>query len=390
MKNKKAALFCTNFLEFSQAFVYEELVNHKRYEVDVFSMTRKNEVRFPYSSVYSLYPAKGLKEHLDALLYSTVTYSDRFMKILKTGQYSIIHAQFGPGSIYALNFAKKLKIPLAVTFGGYDVPLLKTKRRFNPAYLRYWLLSGKMLRQVDLFLPVSKDLADKLIDLGAPPEKVRVFHRGIVIPEIVERKDDSSERPVKVLMVGRFVEKKGFEYGISAIAKAVLKKRKISLTIIGDGPLKKKYETLISENSISKHVEILGNMPQNEIFSIMNRSDVIMVPSVVAKNGDTEGITNILKEGCARGMPALITAHGGNIEIVEDGVTGFIVPERDSDALFEKLMIFSNDIPLIRRMGDAASYKIRNELDIKYTNEILENHYDEVIKNFENKLKGGG
>lgn len=382
MEKKKAALFCTNFLEFSQAFVYEELVNHKRYEIDVFSKTRKNGNRFPYGSVYSFYPAKGLKENIEGLLYSTVTYSSRFMNILKEGRHSLIHAQFGPGSIYALNFAKKLNIPLVVTFGGYDVPLLRTKRRFNPAYLRYWLLSGRMFREVALFLPVSKDLANKLIELGAPPEKVKVFHRGIVVPEYKGKELKKANDSVKILMVGRFVEKKGFEYGIEAVSRAVNMGRKVELTIIGTGPLKTRYEKMIAFSNTGKNIKILDNMPQAGIFKMMEDSDIIMVPSVVARNGDTEGITNVLKEGCARGMAALITHHGGNIEIVEDGITGFIVPERDAGALFEKLMLFSNDISLIRKMGDAAGLKISSELDIRHTNEILEKHYDDVINNF--------
>lgn len=382
MEKKKAALFCTNFLEFSQAFVYEELLNHKRYEIDVFSKTRKNENRFPYDSVYSLFPAKGFKNTVDGLLYSTIMYSARFMKILKESQYSLIHAQFGPGSIYALNFAKKLNIPLVVTFGGYDVPLLRTKRRFNPAYLRYWLLSGRMLREVDLFLPVSHDLANKLIELGAPPEKVKVFHRGIVIPEYKGKELKKKNDAIKILMVGRFVEKKGFEYGIEAVSRAVQMNRNMELTIIGTGPLRAVYEKMIASSNMENSIILLDNMPQAEIFKVMEGSDIIMVPSVIARNGDIEGITNVLKEGCARGMAALITHHGGNFEIVEDGKTGFIVPERDADALFEKLMLFSKDIFLIRKMGDAAALKIRNELDIRHTNEILEKHYDDVINNF--------
>lgn len=379
MEKNKAALFCTNFLEFSQAFVYEELINHQKYEIDVFALNKKNPERFPYKNVYYHFPTEGILEKIKGFIYNITTYSQKFFKIFKDRKYSVIHAQFGPGSIYALYYAQKFNLPLIVTFGGYDVPLLQTKRRYNPIYLRYWLLSEKMFRDVDLFLPVSQDLANKLVELGAPKEKVKVFHRGIVIPEY-KRKFKDEKETVKVLMVGRFVEKKGFEYGIEAVTKVVKMNKKIEMLIIGNGPLKEKFEKMITSSQMEKSIKILDNMPQIEIFKIMESFDIIMVPSVVAKNGDTEGITNVLKEGCARGMAALITHHGGNIEIVEDGITGFIVPERDSDALFEKLMLFSNEISIIRKMGDAAALKIRNELDIRHTSEILERHYDDMIK----------
>lgn len=379
MEKKRVALFCTNFLEFSQAFVYEELVNHEKYEMDVFALNRKNPDRFPFKNIYYHFPSEGVLEKINGFIYNITTYSAKFLKILKDGKYSVIHAQFGPGSIYALYYARKLNLPLVVTFGGYDVPLLQTKRRYNPIYLRYWLLSGKMFREVDLFLPVSQDLANKLIEQGAPHEKVKVFHRGIVIPEYKRNLKDEKEA-VKVLMVGRFVEKKGFEYGIEAVTKVVKMNKKIEMLIIGNGPLKEKFEKMITSSQMEKSIKILDNMPQIEIFKIMESFDIIMVPSVVAKNGDTEGITNVLKEGCARGMAALITNHGGNIEIVENGITGFIVPERDADALFEKLMMFSNDLSLISKMGRSAADKISRELDIRHTSEILERHYDDMIK----------
>jgi colanic acid/amylovoran biosynthesis glycosyltransferase len=380
MDKRKVALFSTNFLENSQSFVFEEVVNHKRYQVDVFAKKRKNEKRFPFESVNSHFPSKNISEFISGCIYNAFTYSQKFLDILKNGKYSLIHAQFGPGSIYALYYARKLKIPLVITYGGYDVPVLLTKRRFNPKYWRYTLFSGMMLKTASLFLPVSKDLADKLVELGAPAEKVKVFHRGIVIPESLKEKKRGPNDSLKVIMIGRFVEKKGFEYGIRAVAESVKEGRKVDLIIVGSGPLKAVYESLIAELLMEEHIKILGNMPQKDVFKEMERCDVVMVPSVVAKNGDTEGITNVLKEGCARGLVALITDHGGNPEIVEEGVTGFIVPERDVQSIKEKLILLCDNPGFVENMGIAATKKMKNELDIKITNEILEKHYDEVVK----------
>jgi len=380
MDKKKVALFSTNFLENSQSFVYQEIINHDRYSIDIFSKKRKNSERFPYESVFSHFPAKDISEFFSGCIYNCFTYSKKFHDIIKNGNYSIIHAQFGPGSIYALYYARKLKIPLVITYGGYDVPVLMTKRKFNPKYLRYTLFSNLMLKTASLFLPVSKDLAEKLIQLGAPADKVKVFHRGIVIPEKLKEKKRGINDPLKVMMIGRFVEKKGFEYGIEAIAKANEQGRNVSALIIGNGPLKFKYESIIKSFSIHNKIKILNNMPQSEVFEKIEESDVIMVPSIVAANGDTEGITNVLKEGCARGLVALISDHGGNPEIVEEGTTGFIVPERDIESLKEKLMQLHDNPEMVLKMGKAAAEKMKKELDIRKTNEILEKHYDEVIE----------
>jgi len=382
MDKRKVALFSTNFLENSQSFVYEEILNHKKYHIDVFSKSRKNEKRFPYEYVHAHFPAENVSEFISGCIYNCFTYSKKFSDIIKSRNYSVIHAQFGPGSIYALYYARKFNIPLVITYGGYDVPVLMTKRRFNPRYWRYTLFSKMMLNTASLFLPVSKDLADKLVQLGASADKVKVFHRGIVIPENLKEKKRDMNDPLKVIMIGRFVEKKGFEYGIKAVAESVKEGKNVVMIIIGDGPLKESYQSLIKDLSMEKQITIQGNMPQKDVFEKMEECDVVMVPSVVAKNGDTEGITNVLKEGCARGLVALITDHGGNPEIVEDGITGFIVPERDVQSIKEKLIQLYDDPEMTAKMGKAAKLKMKNELDIKKTNEILESHYDEVVSKY--------
>ncbi len=379
MDKKKVALFSIVFLPFSQAFVYEELIHHKKFDLEVFCKRIENRSRFEYESVNAVNSDNTLISKVKALLYAVTTINFKFINRFKKEKFDLIHAQFGPGSIYALYYSIRFNIPLIVTFGGYDVPLLLTKSRFNPKHMRYWLLSKLMLKRAKMLLPVSKDLADKLIKAGASPDKIEVFHRGIVIPEFKNKSVKYDKETIKIVMIGRFVEKKGFEYGIEAIGKTISDNHDIFLTIIGDGPLKSKYLKLIKQYSIESNVEIISQMSQKKLFDKMSESDIIIVPSVVAKNGDTEGITNVLKEACARGLPAIITNHGGNIEIVEDGATGFIVPEKDSEAIYQKIILFADNPELITKMGNAAAKKIKEELDIDHTNEILELLYEKVL-----------
>ena len=137
--------------------------------------------------------------------------------LVRAGGFDLLHAHFGPASTYALGPAALLDLPLVVTYHGYDVPFLMTNERMRPRYWRYWAMSRWMLRRVDRFLPASDELARMLIELGAPPERVHVWRLGVTIPP------QWSPRPLhdapRILMIGRFVEKKGFDIGIRAFAR---------------------------------------------------------------------------------------------------------------------------------------------------------------------------
>jgi colanic acid/amylovoran biosynthesis glycosyltransferase len=221
-----------------------------------------------------------------------------------------------------------------------------------------------------------------LISLGAPPEKIQVFYRGVATPATLLKKDQSEKQAPVVLMVGRFVEKKGFEYGIEAFSRLIAKGLIAQLKLIGDGERRTKYDTIIQQAGADGSVSFLGDIPQADVFKEMAKADVLIVPSVTGANGDVEGVANVLKEGNAHGLPAIVTRHGGLPEVVEDGVTGFIVEERDSAALTAKLALLISNRELRLQMGTAAWRKMRTELDFQRRAGVLEQHYDEVFSSY--------
>ncbi len=382
VQSRRAAHFTTNFLPYSQTFIYQELIHHKRYEMEAFCHTRYFPERFPFERVHAMRPVKSLKGEAHALAYLATTYSRRFMKRIREGKFDLVHAQFGPGGVYALPYCNKANLPLIVTFGGYDVPLLLTNKRFRPEYWLYWGRSQALLKRIDRFLPVSQDLANGLMRLGVPAEKIRVFHRGVRIPEWQVRPPRDEAHLPSVLMIGRFVEKKGFEYGIEGFARAVTQGLRAELRIIGAGDRQDAYERILQRYGVKDRVHFLGQLPQDQVFEEILKTDLLMVPSVVAKDGDTEGIPNVLKEANARGVPALASRHGGIPEIMDDGRTGVLTPERDVEAIAQGIMDLLSNLERLDDMGRAAREKMKQELDIQHTVDILETHYDEVIEEF--------
>ena len=129
-------------------------------------------------------------------------------------------------------------------------------------------------------------------------------------------------------------------------------------------------------------MRFLSNLPQTEVFKEMEASEILLCPSIVAKNGDRESGILVAKEAAARYKPVIGTYHGGIPEIIDDGKTGFIVQERDSDAMAQKLdLLLSND-QLRCDMGMAARKKMENEYRYEDRIDALEKHYDEVIAQF--------
>jgi colanic acid/amylovoran biosynthesis glycosyltransferase len=383
----RVAHFSADFLPYSQTFVYEELIHHQRYQMEAFAHTLKFPERFPFELVHYLRPTKDVWSGLAFLRYMLTGHSSLFDERFQTHPFDLVHAQFGPTGAYAMRYAQNFQLPLIVSFGGYDVPLLQTRKRFRPQYWLYWLHSKKLIRRIDRFLPVSQDLADKLLQLGAPPDRVQVFHRGVRVPETIAKKG-TGQNPdhLRIVMVGRFVEKKGFEFGIRGFAQALKNGLKGELRIAGSGKLRARYDKIIAELGIGERVCFLGSVPHERVEREMEEADVVLIPSVVASDGDTEGIPNVLKEAMARGTVAVGSIHGGIPDIIEHERTGFLVKEKDVDGIAQTLGTAAAHPERRQQIGEAGWEKMKRELDIRVRAEILERHYDEVIEEFRSRV----
>lgn len=373
----RVALFASQFLPYSQTFIFDELRHHERYEADVFTRIRRNADSFPWPRVFSAYPAGSVSARLEGALYSITSVNPSFSRQIRDGGYDLIHAHFGTGSIYALRYQRQSKLPLVVTFHGYDVPLLLTPRRFWPGHWRYWLASGMMRRRTSLFLAASGELAQLLIQLGAPEERVKVWRLGIPIHPPC---DGALRTGRRILMIGRFVEKKGFEYGIRAFAALQHDHPGLELGIVGDGPLEGDLRRLVVRLGMKDAVRFHGVLDQRGVAAALERADILFAPSVIARNGDRESGLLVAKEAAAMGLPVIGTWHGGIPEIIDDGVTGFLVPERNPDAITGKARLLLADGQLRRSLGGAARLKMEREYDIRDRVRVLESHYDSLLQ----------
>jgi glycosyltransferase involved in cell wall biosynthesis len=359
------ALFNTNFLPYSQTFVYEEIRQHTRYVVEVFCRARLLADRFPFDPV-----------HVGGPLYAIACRSRAFDARFRTRPFALVHAHFGLGAVYARPFARRHGLPLVVTFHGYDVPLLSSPRRWLPQHLRYAIQGPKVLAEMVLGLCASVELRDMLVAMGVPKERLRVHRLGIDLTQFQPGR--RVEGTLRVIMIGRFVEKKGFDDGLRAFAQVAGEVPALALTIIGDGPEAGKLRRLAGALGIRHRVEFTGPLAPEVVADRLRASHVLLAPSVVDRHGNRESGLIVVKEASACATVPIGTRHGGIPEIIDDGLTGFLVAEHDVESLAARLRRVVTDPALRERLGTAAREKMRREYDTTARVRSLEALYDEA------------
>ncbi|MEO8327667.1 MAG: glycosyltransferase, partial [Nitrospirota bacterium] len=294
---------------------------------------------------------------------------------MRNGPYDIVHCHFGQtGNIGAM--LKEIGVihgKVITTFYGYDLSEYIQKNGLKA----YELLFSRG----DVLVAISEIMKDRLIQLGCRKDKVVVHRLGVDM----SRFNFSPRRPVKcgelqVLTVGRFVEKKGLEFGIRAVAQLVKEFPGIVYRIIGDGELKDEITQLITRLNVGEHIQLLGWRKPKEVARYMGEADVFLAPSVTSSNGDQEGTPTVIIEALARGVPVLGTFHSGIPELIQDHKSGFLVPERDAEAIAQKLQYLCQHPDICAEMGRVGRDWVEQFHDINKLNDQLVNLYERELR----------
>lgn len=301
----------------------------------------KNLDQFPWEGVYSLDQLPLVRQLWNRGLVGTGirNYFGHLIDVAQKYDNCLLHSHFGNTGWANLHVAKKLKIPHVVTFYGMDVGQLpKTDPRWIKRY-------HDLFVSVDRVLCEGPFMAQKVVELGCPEDKVSVQHLGVVIDEIpYQPRSWNGVEPLKVLMAASFREKKGFPYGLAALAR-LANEFPLEVTLIGDagGTAPSQLEkqaimAVIEKNSMQKYVRLLGYQPYEVLLREAYQHHLFLAPSVLAKDGDSEGgAPVVLIDMAASGMPIVSTRHCDISEIIIDGKTGLLAEERNVDDLESKL-----------------------------------------------------
>lgn len=361
------------WLPFSQTFIYEQLQSERRFESTVFChrLAGDGRVRFPHPRVRTI-------PFYEWPTYLSMRVSPTYTRLLRELEPSLLHAHFGFHGVHAAGFAEREKLPLVVSIHGKDAAALtwEARKRIDFVPYRNWLAPA-MFRTARRFLAASEDLADILIAAGVEPSRIHVHRLGIPLARF--RVHDRPDGPLRVLMVGRFVEKKGLEYGIRAMARLRAELPDARMRIIGSGFLQKRLRRIVAELDLERCVEFLGVVSPDRVAQEMREANVMLAPSVVSPWGDRDSGLIVCKEAAATGLPVVSTWHGGIPEIIEHERTGLLVPERQVSPIVNALRELAGSRKLRDELGMAARAKMEREFDGRTQSDELEAHFEDVI-----------
>jgi len=183
-------------------------------------------------------------------------------------------------------------------------------------------------------------------------------------------------RPLRILFVGRLVEKKGAVYLIDAVSKLRKVFPSLEVVVVGDGPLRKLLEARCKLEGLP--VQFRGALSSDAVQDEMHNARLMCLPSVTAENGDTEGLPISLLEAQATGLPIVTSAKGGVDEVVAHGITGFRFSEGDTSTLVQQLKILLTNDQLLESMSEAAAECVASRFEIHKCTDLLEEYYDEI------------
>ncbi|MEP4031688.1 glycosyltransferase family 4 protein [Roseibium polysiphoniae] len=201
--------------------------------------------------------------------------------------------------------------------------------------------------------------------LSAAPEKVELVYHGLdftgfTMPRETPSMRDGSGEPVRILSVGRAVEKKGYDDLLHAFAQ-LPSGLNWQFIHIGGGELSDQLQQHGEKLGLSDRITWKGAQPREEVIKACTESDLFTLPSKLAKSGDRDGLPNVLMEAQSMGLCCLSTQVSAIPELITDGKTGRLVPPADRDALSAALAELIADPARRDKLGRAASDHVRKE-----------------------------
>ncbi|HEY0058559.1 MAG TPA: glycosyltransferase, partial [Flavisolibacter sp.] len=203
----------------------------------------------------------------------------------------------------------------------------------------------------------------KAIAPGESKGRIHHVYHGIDLSKWQGRKGfHPFKNGIHILSVGRLVEKKGTVYLLQAV-KQLKKSYGIKCSIVGEGPLLPVLKDFIRQHQLEENVHLYGALEQEKIKPLYEAADLFVLPCKKTVDGDRDGLPNVLMEALAVGVPVISTALSAVPELIENEVTGLLVPQEDAGSIAEAVMRLMND-PTLYQDIVANGWKKIKKFDI--------------------------
>ena len=379
MKSLNILVYRNSVLPISETFVYNQSINLRRYEAYLLGSNhpRGAQIELPagFSKVINPGNLYGKFKELIFKLFGIIT-EDTYRWIMEKKPV-LIHAHSGYDGAVVLPLAKKLGIPLIVTFIGSDASIKDDFIKHSYLHRRvYFTRRLELIKEAVKIIVPSEFLKQKLLEKNFPENKLIILHHGIDLKKFPPNKS----YPIygNIVFVGRLTPQKGLSYLISAINRLMQEFPMIHLSVIGDGPSRQEYEKFARAEIPGKY-DFLGAQTSEIVSEYLSRAYIFSMPSVSMTTGETESFGLVFVEAQAMGVPVVSFKSGGIPEVVADGETGLLCSERDIDALSYNIRRLLIDRQLHDQMSVAAIRRVHDLFNLDKQNKLLEDLYDSIL-----------
>lgn len=399
MKTKSIAYISQNFPNLTATFIYREVFALRDIGFKVLTLSNRDPNVQQLSAeakglvdtttyVFPIHWPAMLMAHLYYLLTRPLKYLGTFLFVLtrpgesrqnrirtflhfcgaiylarevQRQQVQHIHAHF---SVNAATMALVIARLLGITFSF---------TAHNNFYTDRLILKEK-LREARFIVAISEHARDYLLDL-APGENLRdkfhIVHCGISMEKFSPPVQRPFNQPPVIFTVSQFAERKGYPVLVEACRILTERGCQYRCVIGGDGPQRALLQQMISQYQLQHQVQLPGTIFQEQLVNHLSQADLFVLPCVTAQNGDRDGIPVSLMEAMAMALPVVSTYVSGIPELIEDGRTGLMVPEKDAEALADAIQRLLEDDVLRAKLGQAGRQKIAADFNLDKTSAQL-------------------
>jgi len=297
-------------------------------------------------------------------------------------QADIMHSHFGDRGWSNLAHAEKAGLKHVVTFYGYDISRLPV---VDPAWRERY---QQLFAEADLFLCEGPCLRNSLVELGCPEAKARVHHLGVKLDNIAfQPRSWTPGTPLKVLIAGTFVEKKGIPDAIEALGR-IKHKTPLEITIIGDSNRQERSQRekarildALRSTGLDTRTRMPGYQPYSTLIEEAYRHHLFLSPSILASDGDSEGGAPVtLIDMAASGMPVVSSNHCDIPEVLVAGESGLLADEGDIDGLEDRLNWLLDNPDQWLQIINAARSRMETEFNAITQGQRLAAHYESLFQ----------
>ncbi|MFB3886347.1 MAG: glycosyltransferase family 4 protein [Thermodesulfobacteriota bacterium] len=280
----------------------------------------------------------------------------RFADLLRKEKYDLVQAHWAlPNTLIALGGRLLAATPATVftSFPGSDVTIITKLGRLGK-------FLASLIGKSDYLSCNSRDLKEDLVKAGIRPERIdlviygvddRVIHFDMEGRLAVREKLGIADEDILLLMVGRFVPKKGFSTAFRALKYITARHPSVKLAVIGKGVLMEEYLGILRRDGTQAHAYFLGEVEPRELSRYYSACDIFLMPS---ERFPSDGLNVVVPEAMACGRPVVASDAGGNDLVVSHGVNGYLHAAGDPADLAERVISLINDPAQRDKMGNRS------------------------------------